>query len=156
MIRAAFYFIITLFLISCGIDKQEVKRPVDYVNPFIGTDFFGNVFPGPSLPYGMVHVSPDTHNEGWLYRKGYVYTDDNIIGFSHTHGAGSGGEILVMPTVHQELQIFPGSKDDPDSGYRSRFSHKEEEATAGYYRVKLLDYDVNAELTSTQRVAFHR
>lgn len=149
------FVLIFVFLTQYGIG-QSTKRPVDYVNPFIGTDFFGNVFPGASLPNALVHVSPDTHNEGWLYRKGYVYTDDNIVGFSHTHGAGSGGEILLMPTVHQKIQFVPGEKNNPDTGYRSRISHKEEKATAGYYQVKLLDYDVNVELTTTPRVAFHR
>jgi predicted alpha-1,2-mannosidase len=148
-----------IILFACQRGEVEVltdKKPSDYVNPFIGTDFFGNVFPGASLPYALVHASPDTHNEGWLYRKGYIYTDDNIVGFSHTHGAGSGGEILLMPTVHQQIQLVPGKKDNPDTGYRSRFSHKEEKATPGYYQVKLLDYDVNAEITTTPRVAFHR
>ena len=143
------------FIIQQGV-AQSRATPADFVNPFIGTDFFGNVFPGASLPNALIHVSPDTHNEGWLYRKGYVYTDDNIMGFSHSHGAGSGGEILLMPTVHQKVQVVPGDKDDPDSGYRSRFSHLQENASPGYYQVKLLDYNVNAELTTTPRVAFHR
>ncbi len=148
-------FVILFLSVTQG-RSQSRMEPIDYVNPFIGTDFFGNVFPGASLPNALIHVSPDTHNEGWLYRKGYVYTDDNIIGFSHSHGAGSGGEILLMPTVHQKMQFVPGDKDNPDSGYRSRFSHKQEKASAGYYQVKLLDYDVNVELTTTPRVAFHR
>jgi len=154
-----FYSILLLILALFACRKEDVpgvKMPVEYVNPFIGTDYFGNVFPGASLPYAMIHPSPDTHNEGWLYRKGYVYTDDNIIGFSHTHGAGSGGEVLLMPTVHQKIQLVPGDKDNPDTGYRSRFSHDEEEASPGYYRVKLLDYDVNAEITTTPRVTFYR
>ncbi len=149
------WLFIVLFVVQI-VNAQNDKKPVDYVNPFIGTDYFGNVFPGPSLPYALIHASPDTHNKGWLYRKGYIYTDDNIIGFSHTHGAGSGGEILLMPTVHQKIQTIPGEKENPDTGYRSRFSHKQEKASAGYYQVNLLDYDVNVELTTTQRVAFHR
>ncbi|MCF6222126.1 MAG: hypothetical protein L3J34_00225 [Flavobacteriaceae bacterium] len=146
---------IVLFVVQM-VNAQNDKKPVDYVNPFIGTDYFGNVFPGPSLPYALIHASPDTHNKGWLYRKGYIYTDENITGFSHTHGAGSSGEILLMPTVHQKIQTIPGEKENPDTGYRSRFSHKQEKASAGYYQVKLLDYNINVELTTTQRVAFHR
>ncbi len=149
------FFVVGILSVESG-KTQNQLRPVDYVNPFIGTDFFGNVFPGASLPNALIHVSPDTHNEGWLYRKGYVYTDDNIMGFSHSHGAGSGGEILLMPTVHQQIQYVPGDKDNPDSGYRSRFSHKQEQASPGYYQVKLLDYNVDVELTTTPRVAFHR
>jgi len=159
MKQAKIFFILLLLTILFSIVQRgnaQNKKPADYVNPFIGTDFFGNVFPGASLPNTLIHVSPDTHNEGWLYRKGYVYTDDNIMGFSHTHGAGSGGEILLMPTVHQKIQVVPGDKDNPDSGYRSRFCHKQEKASPGYYQVKLLDYNVNVELTTTPRVAFHR
>ena len=135
---------------------QQNKKPIDYVDPFIGTDFFGDVFPGATLPYSLIHVSPDTHDRGWLYRKGYLYTDDNIMGFSHTHGGGSGGEIMLMPTVHQQLQLLPGDKDKPDEGYRSRFSHDSERASPGYYQVKLTDYGVNVEITATRRSAFHR
>jgi predicted alpha-1,2-mannosidase len=135
---------------------EPQKAAIDYVNPFIGTDFFGDVFPGAALPYSLIHVSPDTHNKGWLYRKGYVYTDSNIIGFTHSHGGGGGGEILLMPAVRQELQTTPGPKENPDEGYRSRFSKKDEKATPGYYQVRLSDENINVELTTTRRVAFHR
>jgi predicted alpha-1,2-mannosidase len=150
--------LLSLLVMSLGVSaaNEPGKAAVDYVNPFIGTDFFGDVFPGASLPYSLVHVSPDTHNKGWLYRKGYIYTDDNIIGFTHTHGGGGGGEILLMPTVRQALQTTPGPKENPDEGYRSRFSHKDEKASPGYYQVRLQDYNVNAEMTTTRRVAFHR
>ena len=145
-----------IFCISYYCDAQQTKKPIDYVDPFIGTDFYGDVFPGATLPYALIHVSPDTHNNGWSYRKGYLYTDDNIMGFTHTHGGGGGGEILLMPTVHQQLQVVPGDKDKPDEGYRSRFSHDDETASPGYYQVKLTDYGVNVEITATQRSAFHR
>lgn len=147
-------FLMSILVISCT--QTTIQSPIDYVDPFIGTDFFGDVFPGASVPYSLIHVSPDTDNKGWSYRKGYLYTDDNIIGFSHSHGGGSGGEILLMPTVHQQLQTVPGDKDKPDEGYRSRFSHENETASPGYYQVKLTDYDVNVELTTTQRAAMHR
>ena len=136
------YILLFALFVAEIVNAQNLKKPVDYVNPFIGTDFFGNVFPGASLPYALVHVSPDTHNKGWLYRKGYIYTDDNIIGFSHSHGAGGGGEILLMHTVNQQIQVIPGEKDNPDSGYRSRFSHKQEKASPGFYQVDLLDYNI--------------
>jgi predicted alpha-1,2-mannosidase len=139
-----------------SVNGQPVKKPIDYVDPFIGTDFFGDVFPGATLPYSLIHVSPDTHNQGWSYRKGYLYTDNNMMGFSHTHGGGGGGEIMLMPTVHQQLQVVPGDKDKPDKGYRSRFSHDSEMASPGYYQVKLTDYGINVEITATQRAAFHR
>ena len=136
------------------------KEPVDYVNPFLGTDFFGHTFPGASLPYSMVHLSPDVNTKGWTYCAGYIYSESSIIGFSHTHWSGvgmvNGGEILLMPTVGDKLQVIPGSLNNPDEGYRSRFNHKNESATPGYYSVLLKDYNVNVELTSTKRAGFHR
>ena len=144
---------------SCGV-KSKSEDLVDFVDPFIGTNFFGHTFPGASVPFAMVHLSPDIHTEGWTYCSGYNYRDNSIIGFSHTHWSGvgmvNGGEILLMPTVGDDIQILPGSKENPDEGYRSRFSHADETASPGYYSVLLKDYNVKAELTSTQRVGFHR
>lgn len=165
MLRNSCLLVIVVALLLSGCNNRPSRSennntPVDWVNPFLGTDFVGHTFPGASLPYAMVHVSPDTHNKGWTYCGGYMYCDDNIMGFSHTHFSGvgmtAGGDILLMPTVHQELQVVPGEKDKPDEGYRSRFSHESEHASPGYYSVNLTDYDVNVELTTTQRVAFHR
>lgn len=135
-------------------------QPADHVNPFLGTDFFGHTFPGASLPYAMVHVSPDVHNQGWTYCAGYIYSESSIMGFSHTHWSGvgmvNGGEVLLMPTTGLKLQTTPGSLENPDEGYRSRFDHADEVASPGYYSVLLKDYNVKAELTSTQRAGFHR
>ncbi|QGY46802.1 glycoside hydrolase family 92 protein [Maribellus comscasis] len=139
---------------------NKEKKPSDYVNPFLGTDFFGHTFPGASLPYAMVHLSPDTDTKGWTYCAGYVYSDNSIMGFSHTHWSGvgmvNGGDILLMPVVGDKLQITPGTKENPDSGYRSRYSHDNETASPGYYSVFLEDYKIKAELTTTQRTGFHR
>ena len=155
--------IAVLFLTGCNhhSSRNELNDdPIDWVNPFLGTDFVGHTFPGASLPYAMAHVSPDTHNQGWTYCAGYMHSDDNIMGFSHTHFSGvgmtAGGDILLMPTVHKSLQVVPGEKDKPDEGYRSRFSHQSEHASPGYYSVHLTDYNVHVELTTTPRVAFHR
>lgn len=140
--------------------KAQSDEPVDYVDPFIGTDFFGHTFPGASLPFAMVHLSPDVNTQGWNYCAGYVYSENSIMGFSHTHWSGvgmvNGGEVLLMPTVGDKLQIVPGPPDDPDKGYRSRFDHSGETASAGYYSVFLKDYGVKAELTATRRAGFHR
>lgn len=140
--------------------QSKEKQPSDYVNPFLGTDFFGHTFPGASLPYAMVHLSPDTGTEGWTYCAGYVYTDNSIIGFSHTHWSGvgmvNGGEVMLMPTVSQKLQVVPGTAQNPDEGYRSRFDKKDEFASPGYYSVLLKDYEVKVELTATKRAGFHR
>lgn len=156
-------FLVILLTVISGyrahLSAQD-KTPAGYVNPFIGTDFFGHTFPGASLPYAMVHVSPDTGTEGWTHCAGYIYQANSIMGFSHTHWSGvgmvDGGDILLMPVVGNKLQVTPGTDDDPDSGYRSRFSHNRESASPGYYAVHLQDYDIEAELTTTRRVAFHR
>ena len=148
--------IAALSLSACN-DQNE---PVDYVDPFIGTDFFAHMFPGPGLPFGMVQLSPDTYNHGWTYASGYQHADNSIMGFSHTHYSGVGmvakGDILIMPTTGQKLQITPGSRENPDEGYRSKFDHSEESASPGYYSVHLKDYDIMVELTVTQRAGMHR
>jgi putative alpha-1,2-mannosidase len=119
----------------------------------------GIPFPGATVPFGMVQLSPDTHTEGWDWCSGYHYSDSSIIGFSHTHLSGTGrGEaldILVMPTTG-EIQFEAGTRENPDSGYRSRFSHANEKAAPGYYSVLLDDYKIHAELTATRRTGFHR
>ncbi len=143
-----------------GITYSQSTEPVDYVDPFIGTDFFGHTFPGAALPNSLVHLSPDIYTEGWTYCAGYIYSESSLMGFSHTHWSGvgmvNGGEILLMPTVGDKLQIVPGSLENPDEGYRSRFDHADETASPGYYSVVLKDYNVKAELTATQRAGFHR
>lgn len=157
--RPQILILLHLLLINYA-TRGQMKDPVDYVNPFIGTDFFGHTFPGPSLPYAMVHLSPDVGTSGWTYGGGYIWSDNTIMGFSHTHWSGTGmvngGEILLMPVVGDKLQVIPGSAENPDEGYRSRFDHKNETASPGYYSVLLKDYNIKAELTSTRRAGFHR
>ncbi|MBT4400668.1 MAG: glycoside hydrolase family 92 protein, partial [Bacteroidetes bacterium] len=150
------FMVIGIITLGC----VKTKEPVGYVDPFIGTDFFAHTYPGPGLPFGMVHLSPDGYTEGWTYASGYQYADNTIMGFSHTHYSGVGmtgkGDILIMPTVGQKLQVIPGSRENPDEGYRSRFEHSEETASPGYYSVHLKDYDILAELTVTKRAGMHR
>lgn len=170
MKKTLLLYIALLMLGTSSIFAQEAKSPVDYVNPMIGTDGMGHTFPGACVPFGAVQLSPDTdttpHNiDGkyqpnvYKYCAGYQYADTSIVGFSHTHMSGTGhsdlGDILIMPTTG-ELQLTPGEKDNPDSGYRSRFSHSSEKATPGYYEVMLDDYNVKAQLTTTQRVGVHK
>lgn len=147
-------------LFTVAVSFAQTNDHVDHVNPFIGTDFFGHTFPGASLPYAMVHVSPDTGTEGWTHSAGYIWQANSIIGFSHTHWSGvgmvDGGDILLMPITGKKLHVVPGTAEDPDTGYRSRFSHSQESASPGYYSVFLEDWDVEVELTTTPRVAFHR
>ncbi len=151
---------ITALIIITACSQEKDKRLTDYVDPFIGTDYFAHTFPGATLPFSMVQLSPDVHNEGWTYSSGYQYADKSIMGFSHTHFSGSGwiglGDILIMPTINDEIQIDPGSRGNPDEGYRSRFEHAEESASPGYYSVRLKDYNIKAELTVSKRVGLHK
>lgn len=150
----------SLLSATCFSNAQYTKeRLIDWVNPFIGTSGHGHTYPGATMPYGMVQLSPDTRQDNWDASAGYYYTDKTIIGFSHTHLSGTGvgdyGDILVMPTTGA-VQLDQGDEEQPDTGYRSRFDHQQELASPGYYRVKLIDYDITAELTSTYRVGIHR
>ena len=146
------------------------QNPSEYVNPMIGTDGMGHTFPGACVPFGGVQLSPDTdnvpHNIDGVYQKatykycaGYQYSDSTIVGFSHTHFSGTGhsdlGDILLMPSTG-EVKLDPGTAQDPDSGYRSRFSHENEKAAPGYYEVLLSDSGVKAQLTATPRVGVHK
>lgn len=152
--------LLLLSILSTQLVTGQGKDPAGYVNPFLGTDFFGHTYPGAALPFAMVHVSPDTGTEGWKHCAGYVYSASTIIGFSHTHWSGvgmvDGGDILLMPSAGDKLFITPGTEENPDEGYRSRFSHARETASPGYYSVFLDDYGIRAELTATTRAAFHK
>ncbi|MDQ1657203.1 MAG: hypothetical protein QOD41_2286 [Cryptosporangiaceae bacterium] len=122
--------------------------PLSLVNPFVGTQNFGNTFPGASTPFGMVQVSPDTGGQG-----GYDYKANSIYGFSQTHlsgvGCGVEGELPILPTT--------GAITSVDSNvYKSTFAHTDEQATPGYYRVGLATYGINAELTATTRTGWQR
>jgi predicted alpha-1,2-mannosidase len=133
-----------------------LPQPVDEPLPLVGTDAHGHAYPGATVPFGMVQLSPDTPLQGWDGSSGYHYSDSAILGFSHTHLSGTGcgclGDVLLMPTVG-ELHLDAGS---PGNGYASRFSHEQETATPGYYRVFLEDPKVTAELTATLRCGFHK
>ncbi len=155
-----------LFLLLClmGCSPKELRAPNNqnpalFVDTFIGTGGHGHTYPGASQPFGMVQLSPDTRTLGWDACSGYYYSDSSIIGFSHTHLSGTGaidyGDILMMP-FSGPITNQPGTAENPDLGYRSRFSHASETGNAGYYQVALLDHQINAELTSTKRVGYHR
>jgi predicted alpha-1,2-mannosidase len=129
------------------------------VDPFVGTGGHGHTFPGATVPFGMVQLSPDTRLTGWDGCSGYHYSDDVIYGFSHTHLSGTGisdyGDVLFMPTVGP---VFLKATDEgkTERGYASRFSHRRETASPGYYAVRLDDENVFAELTTTKRAGLHR
>jgi predicted alpha-1,2-mannosidase len=122
------------------------------VNPFIGTGGHGHTFPGATVPYGMVQLSPDTRIDGsWDGCSGYHYSDNLIYGFSHTHLNGTGvsdyGDIMLMPTM--------GEPSFDNKVYASTFSHANEKASAGFYSVKLDKHNIDVKLTSSTRVGFH-
>lgn len=132
---------------------SQANSYVQYVKPLVGTGGHGHTFPGGTVPFGMVQLSPDTRNDGsWDGCSGYHYSDTIIYGFSHTHLSGTGcsdyGDILLMPTMKKPSW--------DRSSFPSAFSHKTEKATPGYYAVTLKDDKINVELTSTTRVGVHK
>lgn len=148
-----------LFCISaCNTGNISLKQ-LDYVDPMIGTAGSGHTFPGATTPFGMVQLSPSNDNRGRNWCSGYHYTDTIIKGFAHNHISGAGlgafGDFLVMPTSGK-LNVNPGKGGAPDESYRSRFSHETEKSSPGYYSVVLGDYNIQAELTASPRVGFHR
>jgi len=149
-----------LCLFSCK-EKIAVLDQIsayDLVNPFIGTGGHGHTYPGATLPFGMVQLSPDTRLEGWDGCSGYHNTDSIIYGFSHTHLSGTGvgdyGDVLLMPTFGA-IQFDNGYKSGVENGYASTFSKATEKASPGFYQVKLEEYDIDIRLTATTRVGIH-
>ncbi|GAB2695923.1 GH92 family glycosyl hydrolase [Mucilaginibacter koreensis] len=167
------YLFTALFTAALAQSIAQTPKPeklVSYVKPIIGTQRMGHTYPGATVPFGMVQLSPETDTVSYEYNgkynpkvyeycAGYQYDDKTIVGFSHTHFSGTGhsdlGDFLVMPTVG-ELKLNPGTADRPNSGYRSAFSHNNEVSEANYYKVKLDDSHITAELTTTPRVGFHQ
>ena len=157
-------FILTVFLFlgfllySCSGDPDQ-KDYTAFADPSIGTGGHGHTYPGAAMPFGMVQLSPDTREENWDGSSGYHYSDPTIMGFTHTHLSGTGApeycDVLLMPTIGA-IQLQVGDEKNPQSGYRSAFSHNNEYASPGYYSVLLDDHNIKAELTATQRSGMHR
>jgi predicted alpha-1,2-mannosidase len=164
--------LLALVLGNITVNAQSVKNEglIQYVKPIIGTQRMGHTYPGATVPFGMVQLSPETDTASYVlngkynpdvykYCAGYQYDDKTIVGFSHTHFSGTGhsdlGDILIMP-ITGKLQLNPGTADKPFSGYRSAFSHQNEVSEANYYKVKLDDHNITAELTTTTRVGIHQ
>ena len=170
--------IVSIAFISCQNSETKqstnktttLKDYAQFVDPMIGTAKMGHTYPGATVPFGSVQLSPDTDTipyavngrynpDVYKYCAGYQYEDSTIVGFSHTHFSGTGhsdlGDFLIMPTTG-DLKLNPGTEANPDSGYRSRFSHKNEQASPGYYSVLLDDYNIKAEMTATTRVGMHQ
>ena len=152
--------VLTLFL-SCNnspsiSEAQKDKPLINYVNTFIGTGGHGHTYPGATMPFGMMQLSPDTRLDGWDGCSGYHYTDEYIYGFSHTHLSGTGisdyGDVLLMPT--NEHNFHNGA--DGKKGYRAHFSHDNEVAEPGYYKVHLDSTNIDVELTVSNRSGIHK
>ncbi|MEO1714476.1 MAG: glycoside hydrolase family 92 protein, partial [Bacteroidota bacterium] len=157
--------LLLLSVFSCKNDhNQSVSEPIEapkslvsYVDPFIGTDAHGHTYPGATLPFGMVQLSPDTRLDGWDGCSGYHYSDEIVYGFSHTALSGTGvsdyGDVLLMPTTGV-LRLQNGA--NGQAGYRSSFQKEKEQASPGYYGVFLDDYEIQVDLTTTLRTGLHR
>ena len=155
--KYAFWFALPLCMgLACTPAPQEKVEEdlIGYTNPMIGTDFTGNTYPGAQVPFGMVQLSPDNGLPGWDRISGYYYPDSTIAGFSHTHLSGTGAgdlyDISFMPVTN------PYKTGAEPLGIYSSFSHNDESASAGYYRVLLKDYNINVELTATERCGIQR
>ncbi|KUJ59672.1 sugar hydrolase [Flavobacteriaceae bacterium CRH] len=172
------YFLFGLSILTFGFSNKteaqgkpkSLKNLIQYVDPMIGTAKMGHTYPGATVPFGSVQLSPETdtiayslngkyNGEVYKYCAGYQYEDKTIVGFSHTHFSGTGhsdlGDFLIMPTTGK-LQLNPGVASKPMSGYRSAFSHTTEKAEPAYYSVLLEDHKIKAELTATTRVGMHQ
>lgn len=162
-------FLSILFVLP-GILIAQKQVLSTFVNPFIGTQNAGHTFPGATVPFGAVQLSPDTdtipmlvngqyQKDVYRYCAGYQYEDSTIVGFSHTHFSGTGhsdlGDILLMP-ANGAVQWNPGTESHPENGYRSAFRHENERATPGFYSVYLDEPKVQVKLTTTDRVGIHQ
>lgn len=153
--RNLFYAsLLGLIFNSCS-QSQSLKSPVDSVDPFIGTGFHGHTYPGATVPFGAVQLSPDTRRGNWDACSGYHYSDSTLFGFSHTHLSGTGciglGDILFRPTTQDISLTVQGDIYRP-----AAFSHANEKASVGYYTVELKEEGIRAELTAATHTGMHR
>lgn len=163
-LKTSAFAIFSFGILSCAseVDKVANSTPADlskHVDSFIGTGGHGHVYPGATVPFGMVQLSPDNGLSGWDWCSGYHYSDSFIAGFSHLHLSGTGigdlADILVMP-VNKKIDLSVQVKERNDIPYLSKFSHENEESSPGYYRVFLEDHNVDVELTTSKRAGFHK
>jgi predicted alpha-1,2-mannosidase len=147
------------FQLDTAFAQSKNSGLTQYVDPYIGTGAHGHVFMGANVPFGAVQLGPTNLSQGWDWCSGYHYSDSTIVGFAHTHLSGTGigdlGDILFMPAVG-DVKITKGNAKSQESGYYSLFSHDEEVAKPGYYKVNLKRYGIKAELTASARVGFHK
>ncbi len=139
--------------------NSQTKDVAKYVDQYIGTGGNGHVFLGANVPFGAVQVGPTNYVKGWDWCSGYHYSDNILTGFSQLHLNGTGigdlGDILVMPYIGK-IRTSPGTEKAPFSGWATKYSHRDETVRPGYFSINLEQYDVKAEMTATERVAFHQ
>lgn len=155
-----------LMLGSCGMKQEPEEDLTVWVDPFIGSGALdslslpSNTFPGATVPFGMVQLSPDTQKDIFSTCSGYQWKDSFIYGFSHTHLSGTGisdlFDVLLLPFNGSKDSVIARLGSGEEERLRSSFSHDRESASPGYYQVVLDDYQINAELTSTRNVGLHR
>ena len=148
------YIVIVLVLLAFRSVNAQEQPLISYVRPLVGTSGYGNIYPGSQIPFGGIQISPDTDFDYYDAAAGYKYDHTTLLGFSLTHLSGTGipdlGDFLFMPGTGK-IYFTPGTHENPDAGYRSRYSHEREWASPNYYGVELLDYGVKAEMTSGVR-----
>ncbi len=151
-----FFFAGCNTLVSANEDEKDFSK---WVDPMIGSAGHGHVFVGANVPHGMVQLGPNNLSKGWDWSSGYHYSDSTIVGFAHTHLSGTGiadlGDILFQP-ITGSPELFQGDFSDLTKGFVSKFQRINEIVRPGYYSVLLDKYDIKAELTSTERVGYHR
>ncbi|MDE3742046.1 GH92 family glycosyl hydrolase [Maribacter sp. D37] len=159
----ALFFFLAVYMVGCkerAFDKStEQELLTQYIDPFIGTGGHGHTYPGATVPFGMLQVSPVNGISDWDWCSGYHYSDSVAVGFSHLSLSGTGigdlADIIFMP-INRKVDLLPMPKSRDSLSYRSSYSHKNEEAIPGYYQVYLEDHDVNVELTTSLRTAYHK
>ena len=155
------YFLVFFLMLGACNNQPEHKENslIKFVDPFIGTGGHGHTYPGASMPFGMMQLSPDTRLDGWDGCSGYHYSDSVIFGFSHTHLSGTGigdyCDLLLMPTMGEKC-FNNGHKNSKKKNYSSKFSKENEYASTGLYQVKLEKHGIDCKLTTTQRVGIHQ
>lgn len=159
MIHRLFFVFVAALSMPSVLLAAEANDLTQYVDPMIGSGGHGHVFVGANVPFGAVQLGPSNFFQGWDWCSGYHYSDDVVQGFSHLHLSGTGipdlGDVLIMPYTG-EITSVPGSRSNPETGFASRYSHEQESVSPGRYTVKLLDYDIQVDLTATERVGLHR
>ena len=152
------YIIFAIIFISCAAFFKSDEKLINYVDPFIGSGGHGHVFVGANVPFGGVQVGPTNFNKGWDWSSSYHHTDSIVKGFCHINVSGTGmsdlGELTIMPATG-DLKTGAGTQQNHMAGYSSLYRKNKEFATAGYYKVHLERYDIDVELTATERVGLH-